>query len=68
MKPNAYARDASRLRNLAQEVIRQVDFYRRNTEGGAKDAMRFTLMWTEILKMRNTVGRAVRRYERGREP
>jgi len=60
-------RDAVHLRNLAQEVIRQVGFFQRNTERGHDDTMRFLLMKTDILKMLRCAERASRRWERLRE-
>ena len=57
-------RDAVRLRNLAQEVIRQVGFYLRNTAQGSDDDIRFLLMETESRKMTRVAGTAARRWKR----
>jgi len=57
-------RDAVRLRSLAQEVIRQVGFYLRNTAQGSDDDIRFLLMETDVRKMGRVVGTAARRWRR----
>ena len=66
MKPDVYARDASRLRKLAQEVIRQVDFYRRNS-GKSDDTIRFLIIGGYVQKMSNVATRAEKRWRRGYE-
>jgi len=57
-------RDMVRLRNLAQEVIRQVGFFQSNTERAYDDTMRFLLIEGDILKMQRCAARAVRRWHR----
>jgi len=62
VKADLYARDASRLRNLAQAVIFQVDAFRRNSEGGDDDTMRFLIIAIQVQKMSNIANRAERRW------
>ena len=60
----AYARDAKRLRKLAQDVIRQVGFFEDNTAEGHNDEIRWLFIANEVQKMLAVTMRAERRYWR----
>ena len=59
-----YLRDAARLRILAQEVLRQIEFFEGHSRQNTEDRMRLVLIQTDVLKMVPVAKRAAKRYWR----